>query len=271
MPGVTLFDGTPLPPIGLGTWAMGGQYAPDYRQDARALAAIDAALAMGYAHIDTAEQYAHGHAEELVGQALSEVDRDRVFITTKVRPPNLSNQLARESIDGSLQRLGVDVIDLLLIHWRDSTPLVETFGALNEAVHAGKVRHLGVSSFKLEDIREAQALSATPIVTNQVPYSVETRTYVQNGVIRYCQENSIVVTAYSPVEEGRLHVEQALTEIATTHEATPHQIALAWLVQQPWVITIPMSHNPVHLQQNLEAAKIQLSDAEMDRLTRLNA
>ena len=266
---VSLFDGTQLPVMGLGTWAMGGRSRPDPSQDARALQAIRAALDIGYTHIDTAEMYANGHTEELVGQAIRGFDRSKLFLTTKVRPPNLSYQRTLASIDGSLQRLGVDTIDLFLIHWRDGTPLAETFRALNEAVRAGKIHYLGVSNFDLDEMKEAQVLSETPIVTNQVPYSLTTRSYVQNGVIPYCQANNIVVTAYSPVEEGQLRVQNMLAEIAAAHNTTPYQIALAWLVQQPWVITIPMSHNPVHLQQNWDAASITLSPEEMARLEAL--
>jgi len=263
---VTLYDGAQLPVMGLGTWTMGGRSRPDPSQDQRALHALADAFAIGYTHIDTAEMYANGHAEELVGQALRGLDRRRFFLTTKVRPPNLSYSRTLQSIDGSLRRLGVEQIDLFLIHWRDQTPLAETFRALNEAVRAGKVRTLGVSNFDLAELQEAQALSETPIVTNQIPYSVATRSYVRNGVIPYCQRHGIVVTAYSPVEEGRLQVKTALAEIASQHGATPYQIALAWLVNQPWVITIPMSHNPVHLQQNWDAAGILLTPEQMARL-----
>lgn len=265
---VTLFDGTPLPVMGLGTWAMGGRSTADRSQDERALRAIRAALEIGYTHIDTAEMYANGHAEELVGQAIQGFDRSKLFLTTKVRPPNLSYQRTHASIDGdgSLERLGVDTIDLFLIHWRDDTPLAETFRALNEAVRAGKIRYLGVSNFDVAEMKESQELSETPIVTNQVPYSLTTRRYVSNSVIPYCQANNIVVTAYSPVEEGQLHVQTVLDEIAAAHNATPYQIAMAWLVQQPWVITIPMSHNPTHLQQNWDAASITLTPEEMARL-----
>ncbi|MCL4870237.1 MAG: aldo/keto reductase [Anaerolineae bacterium] len=270
MRAITLYDGTELPVMGLGTWAMGGRSRPDRSQDERALRALAAALTIGYTHIDTAEMYANGHTEELVGQAIRQVDRQQIFLTTKVRPPNLSYQRTHQSIEGSLRRLGVEQIDLFLIHWRDHTPLEETFRALNEAVQAGKVRYLGVSNFDLAELKQAQALSDTPIVTNQIPYSVTTRTYKQNGVIPYCQENGIVVTAYSPVEEGRLRAEGVLAEIAAAHQAAPYQIALAWLVQQPWVITVPMSHNPIHLQQNWDAAAITLTPEQMARLETLN-
>ena len=266
---VKIYDGTEIPVMGLGTWTLGGRMQPDYSQDTRGLAALRAALEIGYTHIDTAEMYASGHSEELVGQAIREVDRSQLFITTKVHPSNLSYRRTLQSIDDSLNRLSIDVIDLYLIHWRDSKPLDEAFRALNEAVRAGKIRYLGVSNFNLEELRASQQLSETPIVTNQVPYSVASREYVNNGVIPYCQEQGIVVTAYSPVEVGKLNVQRDLEQIAAAHKATPYQIALAWLVQQPWVITIPMSHNPKHLQENWDAAAISLSSAEMERLNAL--
>ena len=269
MPEVTLFDGTTIPAIGLGTWDMCGGMEPDYSQDSRALAAMEAALEMGYSHIDTAEMYANGHTEELVGQAIKKFDREQLFITTKVRPPNMSYEKTHASIDGSLKRMGIEVIDLYLIHWPGDIDMAETLRAMNEAVQAGKIRYLGVSNFDVPQMEEARRLSQAPIVTNQVPYSVATRRYAENGVVDYCQANNIVLTAYSPVEVGKLKIQNALKEVAGNHGATPYQIALTWLVQQPWVITIPMSHNPSHLRQNLEAAEIRLSDDEMAKLNAL--
>jgi diketogulonate reductase-like aldo/keto reductase len=270
MKNITLHDGTQIPVIGLGTWMMGGDTRPDRSQDDIALRALEAALEMGYTHIDTAELYGGGHTEELVGQALRGVDRSRVFLTTKVRPENLRYKNLLRSLDGSLQRLGVDTIDLYLIHWSSgSVPLSESFRAMNQAVREGKVRYLGVSNFNLKELMEAQEHSETPLVTNQVPYSLTTRRYIRNGVIPYCQENRIIVTAYSPVKEGRRMLSRELEAIAEAHQATPYQIALAWLVNQPWVITIPMSQNPEHLRQNLEAAEIELTEAEMETLNGL--
>jgi diketogulonate reductase-like aldo/keto reductase len=261
---VSLFDGNQLPVIGLGTWNMGGDTRAIPSQDDKALQALHTALNIGYTHIDTAEMYADGHTEELIGQAIQSFDRDKLFITTKIKPANLHYNSLMRSLDGSLQRLGVEVVDLYLIHWpSQSIPLKESFRGLNQAVREGKVRYLGVSNFKLDELKEAQQLSETPIVTNQVPYSLVTRRYSDNGVIPYCQENGIIVTAYSPVEEGRLKLSSKLEEIAAVYNATPFQIAMAWLVHQPLVITIPMSQDPEHLRQNLEAGNIELSDDEM--------
>lgn len=267
---IALHDGTKIPVIGFGTWKVGGDTHADLSQDDKAQRALRAALEMGFAHIDTAEMYGDGHTEELVGQALRGIERSKIFITTKVHPSNLHYTSILESIEGSLKRLGVNAIDLYLIHWPSgSIPLSESFRALNQAVREGKVRYLGVSNFSLQELREAQRLSDTPVVTNQVPYSLVNRRYMNNGVIPYCQENEIIVTAYSPVKDGRLKNFPALEKIAAAHNATPHQIALAWLVNQPWVITIPMSQNPEHLRQNLEAGEIELSEEEMGELNAL--
>ena len=267
---ITLYDGTKIPVIGLGTWAMGGSTQPDPNQDAKAVQALRWAFEMGYTHVDTAEMYASGHTEELVGQVLKEFDRSKIFITTKVMPPNLRYTSVLRCLDDSLNRLGIESVDLYLIHWPSgSIPLSETFRALNKAVRGGKVRYLGVSNFNLDDLKKSQDLSETPIITNQVPYSLITRRYSENGVLAYCQQNHITITAYSPVEEGRLRASTQLRTIASAHNATPYQIALAWLVQQPGVITIPMSQDRNHLRQNLQAADINLSETEISTLNAL--
>jgi diketogulonate reductase-like aldo/keto reductase len=256
-----------LPVIGLGTWTMGGSNQPDPTSEARSLLALQSAFDTGYTLIDTAEMYANGNAEKLVGQAIRGRNRQDLFITSKVHPRNLRAPDLGGALDASLRRLGVDYLDLYLIHWPSgSIPLGESFAALNRAVRNGKVRWLGVSNFDLTELKTAQRLSETPILTNQVPYSLETRRYVQNGVIPYCQEQGIVVTAYSPVEEGRLKANHALERIAQHRGITRFQAALAWLVSQPLVITIPMSHNPDHLRENFAAGDLTLSPEEMAAL-----
>jgi diketogulonate reductase-like aldo/keto reductase len=250
---------------------MGGATQPDYKTDERALRAIRAALEMGYSHIDTAEMYANGHTEELVGQVIRDFPRQSLFITTKVRPPNLAYKKVLQSVDGSLRRLGVDWIDLYLVHWLSgSYSMEEIVRALNQVVREGKVRYLGVSNFDLGELKRACELSETRIITNQVPYSLASRQYIKNGVIPYCQDQGIIVTAYSPVEEGRLRANPKLAEIARDHRVTPYQVAITWLVQQPWVITIPMSQNVDHLRQNLQSADIELSVEEMGLLNDLH-
>lgn len=267
---IALHNGEKLPVIGFGTWTIGGRMSPDRSQDDRGLSALRHALKTGYTHFDTAEMYGAGHSEELLGAAIQEYDRSKLFITTKVQPGNLNYHGVHRSLDASLARLGLDYVDLYLIHWPDGrTPLSETFRALNEAVATGKVRHLGVSNFDLAELKTAQQVSNTPIVTNQVAYSVLDREYVRSGIIPYCQQNKIVITAYSPVKEGRLGHTHPLPEIAAAHHSTPYQIALAWLVMQPHVITIPMSLNPTHIEENFAAAAIELTPDEMVALGKM--
>ncbi|MBI3957745.1 MAG: aldo/keto reductase [Chloroflexi bacterium] len=265
----TLPTGLRVPQIGFGTWKIGGGHSADPSQDGWSLAALRSALELGYTHFDTAETYAKGHSEELTGQAVREagIDRESLLITSKVTPANLGYRSVLDACAGSLRRLGMDYLDIYLIHWpAPNMPLEDTFRALNRLVEEGKVRHVGVSNFDVPQLRRSQALCATPLVTNQVPYSLGDRSYVKNGVLAYCQENDILLTAYSPVEQGQMKSNPALQAVADTHDATPQQIALAWLVQQPRVITIPMSGNPKHQADNLAAAEIVLSEEELSRL-----
>ena len=265
----TIHDVT-LPKIGFGTWKIGGGSYPDPKLDSVSLAALRSALETGYTHIDTAEMYASGHTEELVGEAVrgSGMKREDVFITSKVMPRNLKYDSVLRSCENSLRRLGMDYIDLYLIHWPAIGAKYEgTFRGLNKLVHDGKVKHLGVSNFNLKLLKQAQLLSETPIITNQVPYSLSDRSYSKKGVLEYCQSNDILLTAYEPLDKGGLYSNKALESIAEAHNATIFQIALAWLIAQPRVITIPMSHNPLHIRENYEAAEINLTVSEMEQLT----
>jgi len=258
-----------LPKIGFGTWKIGGGSTPNRAVDEKSLAALRYALEIGYTHIDTAEMYASGHSEELVGQAVREsgIKREDVLITSKVVPSHLRYDDVLTACENSLRHLGMDYIDLYLIHWPQSgAKYEETFKALNKLVRDGKVKHLGVSNFDVKLLKQAQSLSETPIITNQVPFSLGDRSYIKNGMLAYCQENDILLTAYSPVEEGKLHSNKTLDVIAKAHNATPFQIALAWIISHPRVITIPMSFNPVHIRENFESADIELTQDEIKQL-----
>ena len=267
------FDTTPsltLPKIGFGTWKIGGGSFPDMKTDSVSLAALHTAIETGYTHFDTAEMYANGHAEELLGRAIrsSQVKREALFITSKVTPSHLQYDEVIRSCENSLRRLQMEYLDLYLIHWPSAgMKLTDTFRALNKLVRDGKVKHLGVSNFNLKLLKQSQELSETPIITNQVPYSLGDRSYVKNGILEYCQKNDILLTAYSPIEEGTLKTNATLEAIAKAHNATTFQIALAWVISQPRIITIPMSANPKHIQENFEAAEIELSKSEIEQLT----
>jgi len=258
-----------LPKIGFGTWSIGGESTPDPKLDSASMTALHAALEIGYTHFDTAEYYAAGHAEELVGRAIREtgIRREDVFITTKVSPEHFDYDNILKSCGNSLRRLKMDYVDLYLLHWpRVGMKLEETFRALNKLVRDGKVRHLGVSNFKLTQVKQSRQFSETPLITNQIPYRLPDRAYVENGVIEYCRQNDILITAYSPVKFRGIRVNKTLGTIANAHSATPFQIALAWLAMQPRVITIPMSLDPRHIRENFDAAGIELSGREMSQL-----
>lgn len=262
-------QGLQIPKIGFGTWTIGGERTPDPARDEPSRLALRSALELGYTHFDTAEAYAAGHAEELLGQVIREAGtpREKLFITSKVSPDHLAYEDVLRCCEGSLRRLGLGYLDLYLIHWpKLGMNLSETFRALNQLVREGRVRHLGVSNFNLRLLKKAAALSETPLLTDQVSYSIPDRTCVKNGVLEYCQQNGILLTAYSPVKRRNIKSNQALKAVATARGATAEQIALAWVVTQPRVITIPMSFNPQHQAENLRAADLVLSPAEMEQL-----
>jgi diketogulonate reductase-like aldo/keto reductase len=263
-----------IPKIGFGTWTIGGESSADYSLEARSQAALRSALELGYTHFDTAEYYAAGHAEELLGQAIRScgMARDALFITSKVSPEHLDYADVLRSCEDSLRRLAMDYLDLYLIHWpRQGMNLAETFRALNQLVADGKTRYLGVSNFNLRLLEEAVSLSETQLLTNQVSYSLPDRTYEENGVLAYCQENDILLTAYSPVKPRFIRGNANLKEFARARGVTPQQIALAWLVNQPRVVTIPMSFNLQHQAENLASADILLSESEWDQLSNLRS
>jgi diketogulonate reductase-like aldo/keto reductase len=261
-----------LPKIGFGTGRLGGTMWANRWRDSHWLAAVRSALEAGYSHLDTAEMYALGYSEELIRRAIRDTGtkRENLFITTKVWPNHLSYKNVLRACEGSLRRLGTDYLDLFLIHWPNPfLPLSETFRALNQLVREGKVHHVGVSNFNLQQLKEAQSLCVTPLLTNQIPYNLYTRTYIRNGVIEYCQRNDILVTAYSPVRFGVMRTPKLVKDIADAHHVTPHQIALAWLIAQPRVIAIPMSFNPKHQKENLASMAIELTTAEIQKLDKL--
>ncbi len=261
--------GLQIPKIGFGTWSIGGGYEADPALDDRSMRALRSALELGYTHFDTAERYAAGHAEELLGRAMRETNtpRERVFITTKVSPEYLSYEDVLAHCENSLRRLETEYLDMYLIHWpMAGMDLKETYRAFNKLARDGKIRHPGVSNFDVDLLKQAVALSETPILTDQAPYSIGDRTYAKNGVLEYCQKHDILFTAYSPLKRGRARSNEALQAVARARGVTPEQIALAWATAQPRVITIPLSFDPRHQKENLDAGDIVLTDEELKQL-----
>jgi diketogulonate reductase-like aldo/keto reductase len=260
-----------IPKVGFGTWRIGGENFADASADPASLAALRSAIELGYTHFDTAEMYAGGHSEELVGQAVREsgLPRTSLFITSKVWMSHLGYADVLRSCEASLRRLKLEYLDLYLIHWpAPLMNLAETFRALNQLVREGKVKHLGVSNFNLKQLKTSVQHSETPLLTNQCSYCMPDDTVVKNGVLAYCQQNDILLTAYSPLKHRYVAGNKDLKAVAAARGATPQQIALAWLTTQPRVITIPQSFNPQHQRENLEAADIVLTAEEMELLRR---
>ena len=265
-----LAGGGKIPLLGLGTWRMGGSMSPEYSQDDHIIGAIRSIIELGCTHIDTAEMYGGGHTEELIGRAIRGFNRQDLFITTKVWQSHLRYQQVLNAINGSLNRLGIDYVDLYLIHWPNaSVPLEDTFRGLNEIAARGLSRHIGVSNFDLALLKRARQLCETPLATNQVPYSIRERRYVHNGVVEYCQSNGIVLTAYSPIDKGVSLNNPDVRRIAAGYGATPAQVALSWLIHQPQVIAIPKTTNPEHMAENLGALELELSPADKQRLDKV--
>lgn len=254
---VILPDGEAVPALGLGTWHMGERGA-DRAAEADALrCGID----LGMTLIDTAEMYASGGSEEVVADAVRG-RREQVFLVSKVLPFNASRNGTVEACEASLVRLGVETIDLYLLHWPGSYPLADTLEAFDELKRAGKIRHWGVSNF---DTAEMQALTAeqggSDCATDQVLYNLDSRG-VEFDLLPWCRARAMPVMAYSPLEQGRIAGNRALTEIATRHGVTEAQVALAWVLGREGVIAIPKAARQDHVRQNRAALDIVLTAAD---------
>ncbi len=261
-------SGFSLPVFGLGTWLMGGRvtHDPD-NNDKRDITAIQSAIASGITHIDTAESYAAGYAEKLIGQAIKEFDRTKLFIVSKVSPTHLKYQDVIKAAKNSLSRLNTDYLDLYLIHKPNLyIPIQETMKALDWLIDEGLIKNIGVSNFTVERIREAQSYTKNKIVANQVHYNLIYREPEIKGVLEYCQQNEIFLIAWRPVEQGILASPDTaiLNQLAKKYNKTPAQIAVNWLISQPMVVTISTMRSKEHLKENLGALDWRISDKDIE-------
>ena len=248
-------NGVIVPALGFGTARM------DEYETQRL--AIETALATGYRHLDTAQIYG---SERAVGDAIREssVDRADCFITTKLSGDNRSYDRVLESTQTSLDRLDTDYVDLLLIHSpNEAVAHAETLEAMNELYADGAVRHLGVSNFSIDQCEQAREASEAPIITNQVKYHLRHR---QDELLTWCLEEDIILTAYSPLAVGGLTTDSTLQEIGQAHGKTAAQVAIRWLLDQPNVMTIPMSSSPAHIRENFDVFDFSLCADERRRL-----
>lgn len=263
IPTTNLPSGTAVPVLGQGTWYMG----EDSRDRAREAAALRLGLDLGMTLIDTAEMYADGGAEEVVGEAIAG-RRDEVFLVSKVLPMNASRRGTVAACERSLKRLRTDRIDLYLLHWRGSHDFSETIAAFESLMRDGKIGRWGVSNLDLQDMEE---LTGTPggegVQTNQLLYNL-TRRGIEHDLQPWCCARGIPVMAYSPIEQGRMLRHPELRRIAERHGATPAQVALAWLLRQEGVIAIPKASDPAHVRDNRAAADLRLDGQDLADLDR---
>ncbi|TIP05041.1 MAG: aldo/keto reductase [Mesorhizobium sp.] len=256
-------SGEAVPVLGQGTWKMG----EDRRCRTDEVAALKLGLDLGITLIDTAEMYASGGAEEVVAEAIAG-RRDETFLVSKVLPSNASRAGVKRACEASLKRLSTDRIDLYLLHWPGSVPLSETVEAFEALKAEGKIRYWGVSNFDTEEMEDLAGLpSGGNVQTNQVLYNLSRRG-PEFDLAPWCAERGIPLMAYSPVEQGALARNARLEAVASRHNATAAQIALAWVMAQPGVIAIPKAGRQEHVRQNAAALDIKLTPedfAELDR------
>lgn len=247
--------------IGQGTWYL------DEADHAAAIAALQRGLDLGMNHIDTAEMYGGGAAEALVGEAIAG-RRDEVFLVSKVLPGNATRTGTIAACERSLRHLGTDRLDCYLLHWRGSVPLEQTLLAFERLIHAGKILSWGVSNFDVDDLEELRGLAGGQhIACNQVLYHLQERA-VEHAVIPWCEQHAVAVTAYSPFGHGRLPAPRTdagrvLADIARAHDATAHQVALAFLTRRAGVFAIPKASDVLHVEQNAGAGELRLSAQEL--------
>lgn len=260
-----------LPVMGIGTWGMGGWQQRSEVKDQEEVQAIKRALGAGLTHIDTAEMYGAGHAEELVREAMKGHRRDDLFITSKKWADNLNYDAILASCKASLQRLGTSYLDLYLIHfYNPAYPLDKAMRAMDHLVEKGYVKHIGVSNFNLSQLKRAQKYARHPIVANQVHYNLLDRQFGEE-LLPYCCERDILLVAYQPLKRGLLagtgtshrHMDPIVEKYRKTHA----QVALRWLLEQGQVVTIPKITRPEHLEDDLGALGWQLEDEDWKALT----
>jgi diketogulonate reductase-like aldo/keto reductase len=265
-----LQNGFEIPVFGFGGWKLGGSRERDPGNDDQAdIAAVQYAIESGITHFDTAEKYAQGWSEELIGQGIKGYDRTKLFLTSKVDKIHLRQKDLLESLKRTLERLQTHYLDLYLIHAPNpEVPIEETMGAMNEAVRQGLVKHIGVSNFTAEQLKQAQAVTSNKIVCNQVYYNLTFRLPEKDGLLDYCQNNDVILNAWRPVEKGVLAQAgiNILDQMSVKYGKTPAQIAINWLVSQTNVITISKMRNKAHIDENLGAIGWTMEKNDIEQL-----
>lgn len=270
IPTKSLKNSFTLPVLGLGTWLMGGKTTHDlHNNDAANITAIQQAIATGVTHIDTAELYAAGYAEILIGQAIKTIDRAQLFITSKVAPEHYHYDDLIASCKASLKRMQIDYLDLYLLHRPIlDVPVEEVMHAMDDLKKEGLVKNIGVSNFTVERFQEAQKATKNKIVVNQLHYNLIYREAERKGLVAFCQENDVFLMAWRPLQLGLLTSENnpLMQEMCKKYHKTASQIAIQWLIGQKNVITIAKMESKTHLQENIAACQFTLDAEDRDKL-----
>lgn len=268
---LVLPSGSTVPSLGLGTWRMGESSSARRAE----VAAIRRAIELGYRLFDTAEMYGEGGAEEALGQALAEalragdVKREQLFIVSKVYPHNASRSGTPAACERSLRRLGLDQLDLYLLHWPGNHPLRDTVAAFERLQSQARIRDWGVSNFDGDDMAGLWGLEGgAACATNQVYYALSERG-IEYDLLPLQRERRVPLMAYCPLAQGGLAGHAGLQKLAAQRGVTATQLALAWVLKQPGVIAIPKAVREAHLRENLAAADLDLDDAALSDIDRL--
>jgi diketogulonate reductase-like aldo/keto reductase len=255
--------GPPVPVIGQGTWHLG----EDPRARDREVAALRLGLELGLTHIDTAEMYADGRAEEIVADVIAD-RRAEVFLATKVLPSNASYDGTLRAFEGSLKRLRTSYIDLYLLHWWSNRhPIADTMRAMEALVDRGLLRYIGVSNLDVPQLEAAQAaLREERLVCNQVLYHLGDRE-VEAALLPFCERAGIAVVGYTPLARGG-YMRGVVADIARKRGRSPRQVVLNFLTRRPSLFTIPKASQPDHVRENAAALDFSLTDADVAAIDR---
>ena len=262
-----------IPVVGLGTWEIGGEMGPDSSRDEAGIEALRLGLDLEMKFIDTAEMYGAGHSEEVVARTLKGRG-DKVFVASKVSPRHFAYDDVLAAAKRSLERLGLRQMDLYQLHWPNPRiPISETMRAMEKLVSDGLIRHIGVSNFSVEQMKEAQqSLSHEKIVSNQVEFSLIDRS-VETGIMQYCQKEGLTMIAYSPLGQGKIprgrgSSFKVLDDIAGKLGKSRNQVALNWVLQHDSVVAIPKAADTDHVKENAEVAEWKLDREDYQKLAK---
>lgn len=266
---VRLKDGALMPKLGQGTWFLG----EDKSKEQDEIKSIKIGIENNMTLIDTAEMYGEGLAEELVGKAIKGYDREKLFLVSKVYPHNAGRRNIFRSCENTLKRMGVEYLDLYLLHWRGAVPLSETVECMEELVKKGRIKRWGVSNFDIDDMKELMTVKdGDKCVVNQVLYHLGSRG-IEYSLYPWMKEHNIPVMAYCPMAQGaslkhELMTNKELIKIAEKYDLSIPELLLAFVLQKDNIIAIPRTSNPQHALRNAKVADVKIDEGDLEIMDR---